>query len=124
MIELRIEYEDNNKIPLLRPIMEDEEDLDTIEDIQFILIDIAQNLGYDYMELSENKLGAGFISITNNVSIIIKYNSDRITSIEVQIGEFNKNKYDCTTNSSTIDEISVALQTASMICAEIRRKIR
>ena len=53
MIELRIEYEDNNKIPLLRPIMEDEEYLDTIEDIQFILIDIAQNLGYDYIEILE-----------------------------------------------------------------------
>ena len=121
---MRIEYEDNNRIPLLRPIMEDEEDLITIEDIQLTLIEIAQNLGYDYIELSENRLGAGFISITNEVSITVKYNSDRIISLEVQIGEFNKNRYDCTTNSSTIDEISVALQTASMIMAEIRRKIR
>ena len=121
---MRIEYEDNRKIPLLRPIMEDEEELNTIEDIQLVLIEIAQNLGYDYEELSDNKLGVGFISITNDVSIIVKYNSNKVTSIQVQIGEFNKNKYECTTNSATIDEISVALQTASMICSEIRRKIR
>jgi hypothetical protein len=120
---MRIEYE-NERMPMLRPIMEDEEELIVIEDIQAILIEIAQNLGYDYIELSENKLGAGFIDITNDVSIIIKYNREKIISLKVQVGDFNKNKFDCTTNSSTIDEISVALQTASMICAEIRRKIR
>lgn len=120
---MHIEYEDN-RIPLMRPIMEDEEELTTIEDIQAVLISIAEDMGYDYMEFSENRLGAGFIAITNDVSIIVKYSREKITSIQVQVGEFNKNKYDCTTNSSTIDSISVSLQTASMICAEIRRKLK
>ena len=120
---MRIEYEDE-RIPLMRPIMEDEEELNTIEDIQAVLISIAEDMGYDYLEFSENRLGAGFISITNEVSIIIKYNREKITSIQVQVGEYNKTKYECTTNSATIDSISVALQTASMICAEIRRKLK
>ena len=120
---MRIEYEDE-RVPLLRPIMEDEEDITTIEDVQAILIEIANNFSYDYIEISDNKLGAGFIDLTNDVSIIIRYTKEKVTSIQVQIGNFNKTKFDCTTNSATIDEISVALQTASMICAEIRRKIR
>ena len=31
--------------------------------------------------------------------------------------------YNCTKNSADIDDISVSLQTASMICNEIRQKI-
>lgn len=121
---MRIEYE-SNEIPLMRPIYEDEEEFDSIEDIQITLTEIAQDLGYDYIELSNTKLGSGQIAITNDVTINVRYDSYRVKSLSVQIGQFNKNtKYDCTTNSSTIDNISVALQTASMILSEIRRKLK
>jgi hypothetical protein len=123
VIKVRIEYEDE-RIPFMRPIMEDEEDFVTIEDVQEELIAIAEDMGYFYEESSE-KLGAGFIAITDDVNIIIKYNVDKLLSLNVQVGDFKTdNKYDCTTNSSSIDEISVALQTASMICSEIRRKLK
>ena len=120
---MRIEYE-NDHIPFMRPIMEDEEEFVTIEDMQEELISIAEDMGYNYEESSE-KLGAGFIAITDDVNILIKYNADKLLSINVQIGDYKTdNKYNCTTNSSSIDEISVALQTASMICSEIRRKLK
>ena len=123
MITLRIEYE-NDRIPFMRPIMEDEKEFVTIEDMQEELISIAEDMGYNYEESSE-KLGAGFIAVTDDVNILIKYNADKLLSIDVQVGDYKTdNKYNCTTNSSSIDEISVALQTASMICSEIRRKLK
>lgn len=126
MIELRIEFE-SNEIPIYRPIMEDEERIDTPEGIQVQLKEIAEKLGYQYIENSSHRLGKGTISITNDLDIIIKYDK-AITSIFVVIGNTLGNSYtppmyDCTYNSSTIDDVSVALQTASMICAEIRQKL-
>lgn len=115
---MRIEYE-NNKIPIYRTITEDDEGIDTPEQIQTVLIQIAEDLGYTYIEKTDYKLGNGTINITNDVSIIIKYGT-RITTIYVNI---EKSMYNCTTNSSTIDDVSVALQTASMICSEIRKKL-
>ena len=120
---MRIEYEDE-RIPFMRPIMEDEDEFVTIEDMQAELIAIAEDMGYFYEESSE-KLGVGFIAITDDVNIIVKYNETKLLSLYVQVGDYKSdNKYDCTTNSSSIDEISVALQTASMICSEIRRKLK
>ena len=125
---MRIEYE-SNEIPLMRPIYEDEEEFElTLADMQAQLMEIAGDLGYQYIEQSESKLGKGTISITNDVTIVIRYNEEKVTYIYVGIGEARGDKfqtalYDCTTNASEIDSVSVALQTASMIISEIRRKL-
>lgn len=123
---MRIEYE-SNKIPIYKTITEDDEGIDTPEQIQEMLIKIAGDLGYQYIETYDYKLGRGVIAVRNDVDIIIKYGT-RITAIYVAVGNtdgdtYKAPMYNCTTNSSDIDDVSVSLQTASMICAEIRKKL-
>lgn len=123
---MRIEYE-SNEIPIYRTITEDNESVETPEDIQTSLIQIAEDLGYTYIEKTKYKLGQGNISVRNDVDIIIKYGT-KINSIYVTIGRVSGSSYkavmyNSTTNSSDIDDVSVALQTASMICDEIRKKL-
>lgn len=123
---MRIEFEDN-RIPIYRTITEDDESVNTPEQIQQKIKDIADNLGYQYKESSDRKLGRGIISVRNDTDIIIKYGT-KITSIYVALGKVQSGKYEapmynCTNNSADIDDVSVALQTCSMICSEIRRKL-
>lgn len=122
---MRIEYE-NNRIPIYRTMIteEDEEDILTKEDMRDNLKEIADDLGYTYIETRKDKLGDGKISISDDVNIRIKYNEESVNHMDVTVGKgVNRPFYDVTDNSATIDEISVALQTASMICSEIRRKL-
>lgn len=123
---MRIEFE-SNEIPIYRTITEDDEGIDTPELIQSQLMDVANNLGYQYQENSSNNLGRGIISIRNDVNIILNYDNQLI-SMYVSLGDSTRRNYeaplyDCSNNCSTIDDISVALQTASMICAEIRKRL-
>ena len=123
---MRIEFE-NKQIPIYTSITEDDERIDTPETIQRQLKTIAENLGYQYIETSSSKLGKGIISITNDVDIIIKYGK-KLSGIYVAVGVESDGKYrapmyNCTNNSSDIEDTSVALQTASMICSDIRRKL-
>lgn len=124
---LRIEFE-NNRIPIYRTtITEEDENIDTPEKIQEQLKQIAENLGYTYIESSSTRLGRGTISIRNDVDIIIKYGT-RITSMMVALGSpangrYEPPMYNCTSNSADIDDVSVALQTCSMVCSEIRQKL-
>lgn len=122
---MRIEYE-NNEIPIYRTrITEDEEEtVSTRESMYAELKEIADNLGYTYLETRKDKLGSGTISISNDVNIRIKYNAESVNDINVTIGNtVNRPAYNVTDNNATIDEISVDLQTASMICSEIRKKL-
>ena len=107
-----------------RTIVEDDENiLDTPEKIYKALNKIAKDLGYQYEEELADKLGKGVISIRNDLNIVVRYNTS-ITNIFVTIGDTSGNVvYNCTKNSADIDDISVSLQTASMICNEIRQKI-
>lgn len=123
---MRIEYE-SNEIPIYRTITEADEDIETPENIQANLMQIASDLGYTYIERTKYKLGQGSISVRNDVDIIIKYGT-KINSIYVAVGKVSGGSYkavmyNSTTNSSDIDDVSVALQTASMICDEIRKKL-
>lgn len=122
---MRIEYE-NNEIPIYRTRIteEEEETIPTRESMYAKLKEIADNLGYTYLETRKDKLGSGTISISNDVNIRIKYNAESVNDINVTIGNtVNRPAYNVTDNSATIDEISVDLQTASMICSEIRKKL-
>lgn len=105
-----------------RTIVEEDEDIYTPERINREITQIVKNLGYQYSEMGQS-YGKGTISIRNDLNIIIRYNT-RLTDMRVSIGNNDGNaNYNCTKNSSSIDELSVALQTASMICDEIRQKI-
>ena len=122
---MRIEYE-NNEIPIYRTRIteEEEETIPTRESMYAKLKEIADNLGYTYLETRKDKLGSGTISISNDVNIRIKYNAESVNDINVTIGNtVNRPAYNVTDNGATIDEISVDLQTASMICSEIRKKL-
>ena len=122
---MRIEYE-NNEIPIYRTRIteEEEETIPTRESMYAKLKEMADNLGYAYIETRKDKLGSGNISISNDVNIRIKYNAESVNDMNVTIGNtVNRPAYNVTDNSATIDEISVDLQTASMICSEIRKKL-
>lgn len=108
-----------------RTIVEDDENVfDTPEKIYNELVKISEDLGYQYEEEYPDKLGKGTISIRNDLNIIVRYNKT-LTNLYVSIGNTSGNViYNCTKNSADIDDISVSLQTASMICNEIRQKIR
>lgn len=108
-----------------KTLVEDEDIIDTPEKISAELRKIAKNLGYNYKEASSATLGKGIIYVSNDVKIIIRYNT-KINEIYVAIGEKDDRRplYNCTDVSSNIDDVSVDLQTASMICNEIRQKIR
>ena len=121
---MRIEFE-RNRIPIHRTrITEDDENVSTKETVQTSLKTIADKLGYAYIETRRDRLGNGNISITNDVNIRIMYSDEAVTHIDVTVGRgTTRPSFDTTDNSATIDEISVALQTASMICSEIRKNL-
>lgn len=105
-------------------ILEEDENNDELQQLRTELQTIANDLGYDYIDTSENGNNRGLISISDDVNILISFDGN-ITSLRVRIGREPRKraKYNCYSNSSTIDNISVELQTASMICSEIRKKL-
>ena len=108
-----------------KTLIEDEDIINTPEKINNELQKITKNLGYNYKEASSVTLGKGIIYVANDLKIIVRYNT-KINEIYVTVGEKEDRRplYNCTDVSSTIDDLSVNLQTASMICDEIRQKIR
>ena len=122
--KMQINFNSGNKFSR-KSLREDDEIMDAVEYIQTELYKIADNLGYSSREKSSNP-GTHIISISNNVNVIIKYNT-KINNIFVTIGKYDGagggRVYNCTNNSADVENISVSLQTASMICDEIRRKL-
>ena len=125
---MRIEIE-SNEIPLYQIQEADEPELTTESDkIQYVqnqLKEIAEDLGYTYEERSRAMLGRGAIAISNNVNIIVEYGK-RVSRIYVAIGKDTRKRpmYDCSTNSASIGDLSVQLQTATMIVDTIRKKLK
>lgn len=110
-------YNQLNKSKHKKFINEADEDIKT--ELYNELIDIAENHGLIYKETNVNILGKGTIYITDDVFITITYNT-RLTGIKVSI---KKTYFDCINSVSTIDSISIALQTAQMVIDSIKTKL-
>lgn len=110
----------NNK--LLKPLTEDEEE-EIVEDIDIEaeLTAIAEDLGYTFMPNKTGPIG-GTISVSDELSIFIRYNDTGITRIYINFDVVN-NKLDCTKNTTTADNMSVELQTCVLIIKDIKQKL-
>lgn len=105
----------DGEIDIIKDIEKDEEEL-TIEDQ---LYEIGDNLGYDFTSYS----GRGSFSISDNVEVSVRYTPEKITSIDTKILK-NPAKFNCTKNTTTIDNLSVELQTCVLLIKEIKSKLR
>ena len=105
----------DDEIDIIKDIEKDEEEL-TIEDQ---LYEIGDNLGYDFTSYS----GRGSFSISDNVEVSVRYTPEKITSIDTKILK-NPAKFNCTKNTTTIDNLSVELQTCVLLIKEIKSKLR
>ena len=97
---------------------------DIIDDIDVVLIEdqleqIGDNLGYPFT--SSN--GRGSFSISDNVEIDVRFTPTQITSIETNIIK-RPSRFNCTKNTTTVDNLSVELQTCVMIIKDIRSKLK
>ena len=107
----------------MRYLHEDEDEEIIIEEpsIQDELYDIVNNLGYTFT-MNNGSTHDGTISISDNLSIYIRFINDSITKIYI-ITDINNDRIDCTRNTSTADNISVDIQTCVLIIKEIRQKL-
>ena len=115
-----------NKFPR-KPLREDD-DIEVVEDeieeleeeisIDEQLQTIAEKLGFDYTSAN----GSGSFSISDNVEVRVRFTPNKISRIQTVILK-NPARYDCTKNTTTVDNISVELQTCVLIIKEIKQKI-
>ena len=96
---------------------------DDIEDIVLSdrLYDIANDLGYTFT-LSKNNSNEGVISISDYLSIVIRFADDEIKRIFIRT-YIDNSRIDCTRNTTTADNISIELQTCVLIIKDIKQKL-
>lgn len=124
---MRIEI-GSNEIPIYEVKETEEPQATTREGRQRQLHDkikkIVTDMGHNYAEQHNNVLGYGVIAISDDVKISITYNTT-LTGMYVSIGSTPvRAKYKCLTNSTSVGDISVELQTAVMIMDTLRSKLR
>ena len=109
---------------LTKSLKEEDEELEVIEDeIEEIDLDteltkIADKLGFDYTSAN----GSGSYSVSDNVEVRVRYTQNKIVKIQTVILK-NPARYDCTKNTTTVDNLSVELQTCVLIIKEIKQKL-
>ena len=105
-----------------RSLYEDEEEEIIIDEtsIQDEVYQIVNNLGYDFT-ISKNG-SDGEISISDNLTIYIRFMGDTISRIYIRT-QIDNDRIDCTRNTATADNLSVDLQTCVLIIKEIRQKL-
>lgn len=98
-------------------VVEDEVEVEEL-DIDSGLEEIANKLGFDYTSAN----GSGSYSVSDNVEVRVRYTKDKIVKIQTVILK-NPARYDCTKNTTTVDNLSVELQTCVLIIKEIKQKL-
>ena len=98
-------------------VFEDEVEVEEL-DIDSVLEEIANKLGFDYTSAN----GSGSYSVSDNVEVRVRYTKDKIVKIQTVILK-NPARYDCTKNTTTVDNLSVELQTCVLIIKEIKQKL-
>ena len=96
---------------------------DDIEDIAISdrLYDIANDLGYTF-SVRKNNSNEGVISISDYLSIDIRFSDDEIKRIFIRT-DIDNSRIDCTRNTTTADNISIELQTCVLIIKDIKQKL-
>lgn len=94
-----------------------------VEDVLIsdMISDIVQNLGYTFVQ-NKGSSTDGTISVSDNLTIFIRYTPMEITRIYIKT-EIQNNRIDCTRNTATADNLSVDLQTCVLIIKEIKNKL-
>lgn len=116
-------YEDDNDAVLV----DDDEDFDIRDEIEIVedsnvetqLSEIADNLGYNFTSSD----GRGSFSVSDNVEVSVRFTQNLITSLDVKILK-NPARFSCLKNTTTVDNLSVELQTCVLIIKEIRSKLK
>lgn len=120
-------YEDDNDVVLVDDEDFDDEDFDIRDEIEIVedsnvetqLSEIADNLGYNFTSSD----GRGSFSVSDNVEVSVRFTQKLITSLDVKILK-NPARFSCLKNTTTIDNLSVELQTCVLIIKEIRSKLK
>ena len=99
-------------------VVNDIEEIEDELDIDTTLRDIGDRLGYDFT--SSN--GSGSFSISDNVEVRVRYTPTKVVKVQTNILK-NPARYDCTRNTTTVDNLSVELQTCVLLIKEIKQKL-
>lgn len=96
---------------------------DSAEDIEISdrLYDIVNDLGYTFT-VSKNNSNEGVISISDYLSIVVRFTDNEIKRIFIRT-DIDNSRIDCTRNTTTADNISIELQTCVLIIKDIKQKI-
>ena len=94
-----------------------DDEIDDI-DIEAALIEIGDKLGYDF--ISSN--GSGSFSISDDVEVYVRYTDRGINKLETRILRSNP-RFDCTKNTTSVNNLSIELQTAVLIIKDIKSKL-
>lgn len=104
-------------------LREADDDIEVVEieedSIEDQLIEIGDNLGYPFTGSD----GKGSFYISDNVEVSVRFSPKSVTSIEARIIK-NPARFNCTRSTTTIDNISVELQTCVLVIKDIRSKIK
>lgn len=99
-------------------VVDDIEEIEDELDIDATLRDIGEKLGYDFT----SSKGSGSFSISDNVEVSVRYTPEKVVKVQTHILK-NPPRYDCTKNTTTVDNLSVELQTCVLLIKEIKQKL-
>ena len=114
-------YEADDDVVLVDDDEYFDNEVEIIEDsnVESQLSEIADNLGYNFTSSD----GRGSFSVSDNVEVSVRFTQNLITSLDVRILK-NPARFSCLKNTTTVDNLSVELQTCVLIIKEIRSKLK
>lgn len=118
------EAEDADDIVIVDDEDADEEEVeDEIEEVEEeTIVDklskIGDDLGYDFI----GGVTSGSFSLSNSVEVFVRYSDDKIQKLEVRLLKSNP-RFNCMRNTTEVDNISVELQTATLIVKSVKQKL-
>ena len=98
----------------------DEEEIVIEEEVPVTdaLEEIGDNLGYPFTYSGTS----GSFSVSDNVEVSVRIVNNEVQRIFTRILK-NPARFDCTRNTTTVDNLSVELQTCVLIIKDVRQKL-
>lgn len=98
----------------------DEEEIVIEEEVPVtdVLEEIGDNLGYPFTYSGTS----GSFSVSDNVEVSVRFSDNKVQRIYTRILK-NPARFDCTKNTTTVDNLSVELQTCVLIIKDVRQKL-
>jgi len=118
------EAEDADDIVIVGDEDTDEEEVeDEIEEVEEeTIVDklskIGDDLGYGFI----GGVTSGSFSLSNSVEVFVRYSDGKIQKLEVRLLKSNP-RFNCMRNTTEVDNISVELQTATLIVKSVKQKL-